>query len=128
MIPGVSGKAQNGTPPPALKQETPPSPPRTQVDFKNNPEFRDYAKRLGQVDPVAPPKDALPQQMRIINAGNYRVETPAVAELSEEARNHLKRQEETKLNEAKSKDKEKEGAANPASFLWMGTIVNAPPK
>jgi hypothetical protein len=37
VIPGVSGKAQNGTPPPASKQETPPSPPRIQVDFKNNP-------------------------------------------------------------------------------------------
>jgi len=128
VIPGVSGKAQNGTPPPASKQETPPSGPRTQVDFKDKPEFRDYAKRLGQVDPVAPPRDGVPQQMRIVNAGNYRVETPAVPELPEEVRNHLKRQEEAKLNEAKNKDKDKEGAANPASFLWMGTIVNAPPK
>jgi hypothetical protein len=75
---------------------------------------------------VAPPKDGVPQQMRIVNAGNYRVETPPVPELPEEVRNHLKRQEEAKVIEARNKDKE--GASNPASFLWMGTIVNTPPK
>ncbi|HQR07912.1 MAG TPA: hypothetical protein PLN21_13875 [Gemmatales bacterium] len=128
VIPGVSGKAQNGTLPPASKQETPSTGPRTQIDMKDKPEFRDYAKRLGQVDPVAPPKDGVPQQMRIVNGGNYRVETPPVPELPEEVRNYLKRQDEAKLNEAKNKNNDKDGTVNPASFLWMGTIVNAPPK
>ncbi|MFT3882125.1 MAG: hypothetical protein QM703_21035 [Gemmatales bacterium] len=86
VIPGVSGKAQNGTPPPSSKQESPPSPPRTQIELRNSPEYREYAKRLGQVDPVAPPKDGVPQQMKIVNGGNFRVETPPMPELPEEVR------------------------------------------
>lgn len=124
VIPGVTGKAQNGNMlPPSPRQETSPGP-RSQFDIKERPEYWDYAKRLGITPSVPAPKDGVPQQMRVINAGSYRVEVPPQPELPEEVRIQLKRQEEAKKNEVK----DKEGAAKGAAFLRMGTVVNSPPK
>jgi hypothetical protein len=125
VIPGLSGKAQNGNQPPAPKQEPPPGP-RSQLKPQDQQEYMDYAKRLGYVPAPAAPKDGVPQQMKLTNAGSYRVETTPEPELPEEVRAQLKRLEEAKKNE--SKDKDKENAANAAVFLRMGTIVNSPPK
>ena len=86
----------------------------------------EYAKRLGYVPAVPAPKDGVPQQMKLVNAGSYRVEMPPVPELPEEVQAQLKRLEEAKKGDPK--EKEKENAANAAMFLRMGTIVSSPPK
>ncbi len=128
IIPGLSGKAQNGNQPPAppaSKQEPPPGP-RTQLKPQDQQEYMDYAKRLGYAPSLLAPKDGVPQQMKLVNAGSYRVETPPVPELPEEVQAQLKRLEEAKKSDSKDKDKEK--TANAAVFLRMGTIVSSPPK
>lgn len=128
VIPGLSGKAQNGNQPPAppaSKQEPPPGP-RSQLKPQDQQEYMDYARRLGYAPAVPAPKDGVPNQMRLVNAGSYSVDTPPVPELPEEVQAQLKRLEEAKKNESKNKDTE--SAANAAVFLRRGTIVNSPPK
>jgi hypothetical protein len=129
VIPGVSGKAQNGngsmpqTPPPTKQEQVPP-PPRTKLDVNENPLMLDYARRMGLSPTIPAPKQDVPQQLLLVNAGTYRVETPPVPELPEEIRDQLKRQEAAKKNESKDKD----AASSVPGFMRMGTVVNTPPR
>lgn len=118
-IPGVSGKAQgNSTPPsgPPAGAEL----PRAQVPPQNTPQFMDYARRLGaqQTSPDSPA--SIPERMKIVNAGTYRVEVPPPIEFSDDVKDTLRRQELARKNQGK----EKEQASS--TFLQSGTVVNGP--
>ncbi len=118
-IPGVSGKAQgNSTPLPGPPAGT--EPPRAQVPPQNTPQFMDYARRLGapQTAPTSPV--SIPERMKIVNAGSYRVDVPPPVEFSDDVKEMLRRQELAKKNEGK----EKEQASS--TFLQSGTVVNGP--
>lgn len=118
-IPGVSGKAQgNSAPPvgPAAGSE----PPRAQVSPQDTPQFMDYARRLGalQSSPASPA--SIPERMKIVNAGTYRVDVPPPIDFSDDVKDMLRRQELAKKNQGKEKEQV------PSTFLQSGTVVNGP--
>jgi len=118
-IPGVSGKAQGNPAPPAKLPSS--EPPRAQVPPQESPQFMEYARRLGAPQSLPNSPTTMPERMRILNAGTYRIDTPPPPEFSEEVREMLRRQELAKKGDG-NKDKE---SPSPA-FLQSGTVVNGP--
>lgn len=124
-IPGVSGKGQGKLQSPAAPV-TPPQnekPPEQSAADKaaQQAALHDYARRMGVAPPIPAPTTPLPQRLKIVNAGNYRIDLPPLLEFSEEVKEMLRRQDAIKNGETTDTTK-------PAMLFRSGTIVSSPPK
>jgi hypothetical protein len=112
LTPPAPASKSNGNVPPTASQPADPT---------DNPAFKEYAKNLGHVPPMASPTKELPRQIRIQNAGTVQTAYPSLPDIPDDVFERLQRQ-------ASQKNDAKDTGSPRAPFLRGGVPVSPPRK